>query len=214
MAPTVDLVVPLKPPRDGKSRLRGALTSPGDDVHHAELVLALALDTLTAATAAPGVRRVLVVAADPEAIESVKSLSVEIVAEPGAGGLNAAYQYGESVLRAGDPNVIVGALQADLPALRAVDLGAAIALAGGRRAFSPDRQGTGTTFLISAPGLPLDPLFGVGSAGRHANSGALTLDARLSLRSDVDTADDLLEARLLGVGEHTKAILDRHCSPL
>lgn len=209
----MDLVVPLKPPRDGKSRLRGALTSPGDDVHHAELVLALALDTLTAATAAPGVRRVLVVAADPEAIESVKSLSVEIVPEPGAHGLNAAYRFGESILRRDDPAVIVGALQADLPALRAVDLGSALAEADGRRAFSPDRQGTGTTFLLSPPGLPLDPLFGAGSAGRHANSGALILDARLSLRSDVDTSDDLSRARALGVGEHTKAILDRHCLP-
>jgi 2-phospho-L-lactate guanylyltransferase len=223
----VDLIVPMKPPRAGKSRLRGALDYPADDEKHAELVLALASDTLAAATSAPGVRRVLVVATDPGTLDSLRRLGVEITREPAGTGtagitgitgiteLNAALRHGEFLLRRDDPAAVIGALQADLPALRADELAAALAEAGGRRAFSADRQGTGTTLLLSAPGAPLDPRFGVGSADAHAQSGALALQlAAPSLRSDVDTPGDLSHACSLGVGKHTAAILGARSLPL
>jgi len=216
----VDLIVPMKPPRAGKSRLRGALAYPADDERHAELVLALATDTLSAVISATGVRRVLVVATDPHTLDDLRLLGVEIVRQPpfaatGLDGLNAALRHGESVLRADDPGSVVGALQADLPALRAEELDAALAEAAGRRAFTADRQGTGTTLLLSSPGGPLDPRFGVGSAYAHTQSGAfpLRLDAP-SLRSDVDTPGDLTHACGLGVGKHTSVILGARCLPL
>ena len=52
----VDLVVPIKRLDRAKSRLRGTV-----DGVHAELVLSLLVDTVTAAADAEGVRRVLVV---------------------------------------------------------------------------------------------------------------------------------------------------------
>ena len=58
----VDLIVPVKRLDRAKSRLRGALSERTDE--HVALVLALLLDTVTAATQAPGVRRVLVVCED------------------------------------------------------------------------------------------------------------------------------------------------------
>jgi 2-phospho-L-lactate guanylyltransferase len=210
----------MKPPRVGKSRLRGALAYPADDERHAELVLALATDTLTAVISAIGVRRVLVVATDPDTLDGLRLLGVEIVRQPpigatGLDGLNAALRHGESVLRADDPGSVVGALQADLPALRSEDLDAALAEAAGRRAFTADRQGTGTTLLLSAPGGPLDPRFGVGSAYAHTQSGAFPLRLGApSLRSDVDTPGDLTHACELGVGEHTSVILGARCLPL
>ncbi|WP_326569159.1 2-phospho-L-lactate guanylyltransferase [Amycolatopsis rhabdoformis] len=200
----VDLVVPLKHPRVGKSRLRGALV----EAEHAELVLALAYDTLAAVTSVAGVRRVLVVAADPGAVADLAGLGVELVTEPDGGGLNEALRHGAALLRDGDPHGVVGALQADLPALRAGDFAAALAEAAGRRAFVADHQGTGTTLLLSAPGAPLDPRFGAGSAQRHTDSGAVALaGAMVSLRSDVDTSDDLSHVRALGVGKRTAALL-------
>ncbi|MEU7786794.1 2-phospho-L-lactate guanylyltransferase [Amycolatopsis sp. NPDC049159] len=196
----VDLVVPMKHPRDGKSRLRGAV----EPDHHPALVLALAADTLAAVVSAGQVRRVLLVAADPRAVAELAELGVEIIPEPPQGGLNEAFRHGEARLRADDPAAVVGALQADLPALRAGDLTAAIAESANRRAFVADRQGTGTTLLLSAPGAPLDPRFGVGSAEAHRRSGAVALQAALAtLRSDVDTPDDLAHVRALGVGKHT-----------
>ncbi|MEU3271632.1 2-phospho-L-lactate guanylyltransferase [Saccharomonospora sp. NPDC006951] len=218
----VDLIVPLKPPVAGKSRLRGALGHAADAERHAALVMALASDTLLAATEAAGVRRVLVVGSDPETLSELRALGVEVVGEPepqggegnargnpAATGLNAALRAGEHLLRADDPLGIVGALQADLPALRASDLSAAIEEAAGRRAFTADRHGTGTTLLLSSEGGTLDPHFGEGSAAAHERSGATPLGlAAPSLRGDVDTAADLEHARLMGLGKHTTAVLE------
>lgn len=200
----MDLVVPMKHPRDGKSRLRGAVEA----ARHPGLVLALAADTLAAVTSSAHVRRVLLVAADPEAVGELAQLGVEIVLEPAEKTLNAAFRHGADLLRKDDPHSVVGALQADLPALRAGDLADAFAEAAGRRAFVADRQGTGTTLLLAAPGAPLDPRFGPGSARQHAASGAVPLGKPLpSLRSDVDTPEDLAHVRGLGVGKHTAARL-------
>ncbi|GHF63608.1 2-phospho-L-lactate guanylyltransferase [Amycolatopsis bartoniae] len=198
----VDLIVPLKPPRLGKSRLRGAVT----DARHPSLVLALAADTVTAAASV--VRRVLVVATDPAAVAPLRDCGAEIVSEQGAGDLNAALRRGEALVRADDPHSVVGALQADLPALRPDELAAALAEAAGRRAFTADWAGTGTTLLLSAPGAALEPRFGAGSAAAHAGTGAVALALPApGLRRDVDTAADLAQAGELGLGPHTGRLL-------
>ncbi|WP_233159267.1 2-phospho-L-lactate guanylyltransferase [Actinophytocola xanthii] len=195
----VDLVVPIKRLDRAKSRLRGAVDGP-----HAELVLALLLDTVTAAVAARGVRRVLVVCEDDRVAGALAGTGVECVDERGLPGLNAALDHGAGLLRADDPDGVVGALQADLPALRPGDLAAAIAAAGLGRAFCADRPGTGTTLLLSTPGGPLDPRFGPGSADAHQASGAVQVGAGLAtLRCDVDTAEDLAVAAALGLGPRT-----------
>ncbi|HEY0454234.1 2-phospho-L-lactate guanylyltransferase [Actinophytocola sp.] len=197
----VDLVVPIKRLDRAKSRLRGAVEP------HADLVLALLVDTVTAAVGAGGVRRVLVVCEDARVPAALRGTGVECVDERGLPGLNAALAHGAGVLRERDTRGVVGALQADLPALRAEDLAEAVARARGRRAFCADRPGTGTTLLLSAPGGPLDPRFGVGSAAAHAASGAVPVGAELdSLRCDVDTAEDLAVAAGLGLGPRTVAL--------
>ncbi|RZQ64917.1 2-phospho-L-lactate guanylyltransferase [Amycolatopsis suaedae] len=203
----------MKPPNVGKSRLRGAVDyHPQDEETHTELVLALAADTVGAATASSVVRRVLVVAADPAALSGLCMLGAEVVDQGAARDLNTALRHGERILRAADPTGVVAALQADLPALRAEELSAALSAAAGRRAFVADRQGTGTTLLVSAPGAPLNPLFGPGSALAHTASGAVPLDVDApSLRSDVDTAADLAHARRIGLGEHTATLLGESC---
>ena len=200
----VDLVVPVKTLDQAKSRLAAAT---GDPVTHAALALAFALDTITAARAAAGVRQVMAVTSDPAVAAELRALGVESVPEPEVTGLNAAVRHGTAVLRERDAGVAIGALQADLPALRPVELAAAIARAGGRRAFCPDRHGTGTTLLLGAPGDELAPRFGVGSAGAHTDSGAITLAGPWpSLRCDVDTAEDLRLAVRLGVGPRTAGV--------
>ncbi|HKS44042.1 MAG TPA: 2-phospho-L-lactate guanylyltransferase [Amycolatopsis sp.] len=198
----VDLLVPMKPPYLGKSRLRGAV----DEAAHADLVLALAADTLAAASTV--VRRILVVATDPSAVTRLRGFGAEIADDAGAPDLNSALRRGEALLRAADPDAVIGALQADLPALRAGELAAALAEAAGRRAFVADSEGTGTTLLLSAAGGPLDPRFGTGSAAAHASSGAIAVTVTApSLRRDVDTPADLAEAEELGLGEQTAGLL-------
>jgi 2-phospho-L-lactate guanylyltransferase len=207
-----DLVVPVKALRDAKSRLRGAV-APDD---HQRLVLAVVLDTVTAAAQADGVRRVLVVSSDPTVADVLARAGFECVPEGPVAGLNAAYQRGAAVLREADARARIGALQADLPALRADDLAVALKTADGRRAFVADRQKTGTTLLLAAVGAPLDPRFGVGSARAHAATGALALtESWATLRCDVDTPEDLRVACDLGLGAHTSALLGAvACGPI
>jgi len=210
----VDLVVPVKPLYAAKSRLRGAADrGVGDPDAHAALALALAHDTVAAVGAARTVRRLLVISSDPVVAAELAAVGVEVAPDVG-GGLNAALRHGAGLLRAADPGAPVGALQADLPALRpeelddAVAAAAALAATGRGRAFCADADGRGTTLLLAAAGVPLDPRFGDGSAARHRGTGAVALDGPWpGLRRDVDTGDDLRAAAGLGLGPHTRAVL-------
>lgn len=211
MTPDVQLLVPIKPLHRAKSRLLGALD--GNATHsrrHAELVTAVALDTVTAAARATRVAAVVVVTSDAELAERFAAKGVEVVADTPREGLNEALRHGEQVLRARGPGARVGALQADLPALHSHELDAALLASGGGRAFCPDRHGTGTTLLVADRSAPLDPHFGPRSAARHESSGAVALRGKwASLRCDVDTDADLRRATELGLGAHTRACLER-----
>ena len=134
----VDLIVPVKRLDRAKSRLRGVVDE------HAELVLALLLDTVTAAAGTPDVRRVLVVCEDQRVVDALRNTGLDCVDKRGLPGLNPALQFGADLLRETDPLSVVGALQADLPALRSQELADALAEADGHRAFCADRQGTGS----------------------------------------------------------------------
>jgi 2-phospho-L-lactate/phosphoenolpyruvate guanylyltransferase len=195
------IIIPVKRLSIGKSRLRDA---PADDA----LVLAIALDTIAAARDADVVDRVLVVTPDQSVADAVRRLGAEPVDDHPDAGLNAAITAGADHAGSTVPRA---ALLADLPALRSAELAVALREAGGTpgRAFVPDHAGTGTTMLVAAPGVGLDPRFGPDSAANHALSGAVALDGDWpSLRLDVDTASDLAAARRLGLGRYTAAVLD------
>ncbi|MBV8933404.1 MAG: 2-phospho-L-lactate guanylyltransferase, partial [Kutzneria sp.] len=202
MGRNVDLVMAVKMLDRAKSRLVGAADNGiGDAATHAELVTALAVDTVSAAMAAEGVGRVVVVTSDPELAATLRSEGVDTIPEGPEPGLNAALRHGAAQL-----GPLVGALQADLPALRPAELAAALAEADGRRVFCADRHGTGTTLLVAAPGAALDPRFGPDSARTHVASGAVPLVGDWpSLRCDVDTAADLAVAARIGLGRRTAA---------
>ena len=202
----VDLVVPVKSLRLAKSRLRGAV---GPD-RHAGLVLAVLTDTVTAAASAEGVRRVLVVSSDPAVAARMAAEGIECVPEGSSHGLNAAFRHGADLLRSRDPGGQVGALQADLPALRPAELGVALeAAAEFDQSFMPDALDVGTTFYGVRPGMPFTPRFGGESRAKHLAGGAkeLCVPGVDSVRRDVDTPDDLRAAVALGLGRHTAAVV-------
>ncbi|WP_327680966.1 2-phospho-L-lactate guanylyltransferase [Kitasatospora sp. NBC_00458] len=208
-APTAgwSLVLPLKPLARAKSRL-----APFAGPHRPDLALAFALDTVTAALAAPEVSRVLVVTTDPAAGGLLAALGALVVDDEPGGGLNEALAHGAAAALAFAPHAPLAALSADLPALRPAELGrvlAAVPATG--RAFLPDAPGLGTTLLACAPGSPLAPAFGDGSRARHTAGGAreLRLSGVDSVRRDVDTGEDLAAALALGVGRHTRALAAR-----
>lgn len=207
--PSWTVVVPVKRLNLAKSRLRGAL----DGTRHEALALALAQDTVGAALACAPVSEVLVVTGDRTAAAALRSLGARVIADPPGAGLNPALALGASLVT----GRWVAALTADLPALRPVELAAALRSAAeippGVRRFVADAPGTGTALLTAPPGTPLEPRFGAGSAAAHAASGALALTGDWpTLRRDVDTPADLVAAAALGLGRHTGALF-RSLSP-
>ncbi|MFC8125163.1 2-phospho-L-lactate guanylyltransferase [Streptomyces sp. NPDC057302] len=202
------LVIPLKPLERAKSRLTAAT---GDMVRPG-LALAFAQDTVAAVLACPSVRDVVVVTDDGLAGRELAALGARIVRDEPAGGLNAALAHGTAAVRAGRPDSAVAALNADLPALRSMELARVLeGAAQFPRSFLSDAAGIGTTLLSAAPGTELRPAFGVASRSRHAASGAveLPLEGVDSVRQDVDTGDDLRAALALGVGPRTAAAAAR-----
>ncbi|MEV5429395.1 2-phospho-L-lactate guanylyltransferase [Streptomyces sp. NPDC052701] len=206
------LVVPLKPLAKAKSRL----SDTADDGLRPGLALAFALDTAGAALACPAVKDVVVVTDDPRAGRELAALGARIVPDEPGGGLNAALAHAAAVVRSARPESPLAALNADLPALRPLELSRVLdAAAEFPRAFLPDAAAIGTTLLAAAPGRALLPAFGPGSRARHRASGAveLCLAGVDSVRQDVDTGDDLRAALALGVGPRTAAVAARLAAP-
>jgi 2-phospho-L-lactate guanylyltransferase len=191
------LLVPVKPPARGKSRLVGL----SDDVRR-ELAAAFALDTVTAAMAAERVGAVLVATDDAGFSSRLSALGCDAIPDGVAGDLNASLRQAAAEARRRWPDLRPAALCADLPALRAADLDAALGQVGDGPAYVPDAAGTGTT-LYTAPSDRFDPHFGPGSRDAHElRAEAVGLEA-LTLRRDVDDLGDLRAALALGVGRHT-----------
>jgi 2-phospho-L-lactate guanylyltransferase len=198
------LVIPVKRLAQAKSRMAAAAGP-----LRPALALAVAADTVAAALGSVLVRAVVVVTDDPVAAPELAALGALVVPDEPDAGLNPALVHGVRCAREAFPGCGVGALSADLPALRPVELTRALAAADeAARSFVPDALGVGTTLYAARPGAPFDPSFGPDSRARHLEQGAreLALDGIASLRQDVDTPDDLRAARDLGLGARTAEI--------
>lgn len=202
----IALVIAVKRLAAAKTRLAPVFSAGTRE----KVVLAMLIDTITAASAVPAVRSITVVTPDDGAAAAAGRLGARVLTDPTPAGhrdpLNNAIRAAEAEVRAETPNVVV--LQGDLPALQTHELAAAVADARRHaRSFVGDRHGTGTSALFSF-GVALDPRFGADSAQRHRGSGAIELTgAWPGLRCDIDTPDDLLVARRLGVGPATAAAI-------
>ncbi len=196
--------MPVKPLTRAKSRL-----SVPAGPHRERLALAIATDTVSAVLRSSRVRGVVVVTDDPIAAPELAALGAVIVPDEPDSGLNPALVHGAARARLLAPGSGVGALSADLPALRPAELDRVLAAAAATpNAFVPDAAGTGTTLYTARPDADFAPAFGTDSRARHRDGGAheLTLDGVPSLRRDVDTIEDLRAAVELGVGPHTAAV--------
>jgi 2-phospho-L-lactate guanylyltransferase len=207
-AADVGLVIAVKRLTAAKTRLAPVFSAATRE----SVVLAMLVDTISAAIAVRAVSAVTVVTPDEFAADAARQLGARVLADPTPDGhhnpLNNALTAAEAAMRAETPNIVV--LQGDLPALQPQELAEAIAAARAYpRSFVGDRHGTGTAALF-AFGVALDPQFGADSAKRHGHSGAIELTgAWPGLRCDIDTPDDLLVARRLGVGAATTQAIGR-----
>ncbi|RUP03437.1 MAG: 2-phospho-L-lactate guanylyltransferase [Mycobacterium sp.] len=203
----VGLIIAVKRLAAAKTRLAGVFSAPTRE----GVVLAMLVDTLTAASRVGSLGSITVITPDQAAAAAATDLGARVLDDPtppdDPDPLNSAIS---AAARAVDsPNTVV--LQGDLPALQTQELAEAISAARHhQRSFVADRLGTGTAVLC-AFGTGLDPHFGSDSAARHRRSGAIELTgAWPGLRCDVDTPADLAAARQLGVGAATaRAIAHR-----
>lgn len=221
-------VVPVKGNPGAKSRF-------GTHPERAQLAEAFAMDTVAALLAAPPVARVFVVTADAQLATKLAALGATIVRElpqkppwPRSKGafvvthepaeppsppdpLNAAIREGMDAARQACPDANIAVVTGDLPALTVADVEAAIDLAAAHeRSMVPDAEGMGTTMLFALAGASFTPQFGPGSRAAHEAAGHMPLElpAIASIRRDVDTPDNLAEARRLGVGRYTAVLIE------
>ena len=205
----VALIIAVKRLAAAKTRLAPVFSARTRE----SVVLAMLVDTLTAATRVATLGSISVVTPDEAAAAAATQLGVQVLADPTPEGhgdpLNNAITAAEKTVAASFSNIVV--LQGDLPALQPQELAEAIAAARQhRRSFVADRPATGTAALC-AFGIGLDPHFGPDSAARHRRSGAIELTgAWPGLRCDVDTPADLAAARRLGVGQATARAIAQH----
>jgi 2-phospho-L-lactate/phosphoenolpyruvate guanylyltransferase len=208
-ATDVALIIAVKRLAAAKTRLAPVFSARTRE----NVVLAMLVDTLTAASGVASVGSITVITPDEAAAAAAGKLGANVLADPTPEGhgdpLNNAIAAAERAVAESFSNVVV--LQGDLPALQTQELAEAIAAARHhRRSFVADRLATGTAALC-AFGSMLDPRFGPDSCARHRRSGAIELTgAWPGLRCDVDTPADLVAARRLGVGAATTRAITRH----
>jgi 2-phospho-L-lactate guanylyltransferase len=200
------VVVPVKPPAFGKSRLATDRQLGQDE--RRELAEAFALDTVQAATSTPGVEAVLVVTDDFRLAATMRTFGAEVMPDGASEDLNATLVQGAAEVVRRWPDAVPVALCADLPGLRPVELASvlhevAAEVAAGNAVFVRDLDGSGTT-LYAAHAARFAPGFGFESAARHSGAGAVEVGAAAaSVRLDVDDLADLDAALVAGVGPHT-----------
>jgi len=205
----VALIIAVKRLAAAKTRLAPVFSARTRE----KVVLAMLIDTLTAASAVAALGSITVITPDGAAAAAAAELGAGVLDDPTPEGnsdpLNTAIATAERAVAGAFANVVV--LQGDLPALQTQELAEAIAAARHhRRSFVADRLATGTAALC-AFGAALDPQFGPDSCARHRRSGAIELTgAWPGLRCDVDTPADLAAARRLGVGPATARAVAQH----
>lgn len=210
-APSFVVLVPVKPPSRGKSRL-GALPGSTAAVRREALAEAFVRDTVAAALGASGVARLVVVTDDVRLARTLRHERCLLLPDGVSGDLNGTLRLAAAEARRRWPDLRPAALCGDLPALTpdALDeaLTALLTAAGDDAGFVPDVRRTGTT-LYSASYAAFLPRFGPGSREAHLADGAVEVaDVPTQVRHDVDDADDLARAVALGVGPRTAAVLD------
>lgn len=200
MSSSFVVLLPVKPPARGKSRLDV------DPVRRRALAAAFALDTARACLDAERVVAVLAVTDDATFADDLRSAGCETIPDGVADDLNESLRVASAEARRRWPEARPVAVCADLPALRPHDLDAALLIVSDEPtpAFVADGDGVGTT-LYAAPYDAFSPRFGTRSRQAHRDAGARDIDGDLSsLRRDVDDAEGLAAAAELGLGAHTR----------
>ncbi|MEK9808876.1 MAG: 2-phospho-L-lactate guanylyltransferase [Candidatus Nanopelagicales bacterium] len=182
---------------------KGRLTT-WEPAERTSLAVAMVRDVVQVAQSSTQIAEIVLLGDPPAAAELP-----ELPCVPDAGrGLNA------EVAAAAFGRARVAVLLPDVPAIavdqldRALEVGSQFS-----RAFVADAEGVGTTLLMTQSGDALHPAFGPRSCASHASSGAVPVPDEqpgqlAGLRRDVDDEIGLWDAGRLGIGPHTRAVIE------
>lgn len=195
------VVVPLRSPGDGKTRLAPALDRPT----RARLAAAMLTDVVTAVRGAG--LSVVVAAGGPAAVHAAAAIGVEVVEDPpDVRSLDDVIAHAQRRL-SGTGGLLV--VQGDLPLLTSEDV-RAVCEDAAPVVLAPTDDG-GTSALLRRPADVMDTAFGPGSADAHARLARAAgvsprIVHRAGLALDVDVLADL---RSLGAaaGPATAAVV-------
>ena len=204
-------IIPVKPLRDGKSRLSHIL-SPDE---RAELTTKILRRTLKVLNNVDGIFRTLVISRDPAILKIARQYGAHTYGEGEKQDLNVALTRAAHIAAAQDASGVL-ILPADLPLITVEDVEMMLAgvaptmsqssvrdysnSANGYRSprtitVCPDRYEEGTNALYVSPPVGFDFLYGEGSFQRHLEEAErLGMNSRIvhapGLKFDLDTEDD------------------------
>jgi 2-phospho-L-lactate guanylyltransferase len=185
------VIIPVKPPGEGKLRLAGFL----DADARTRLAGAMLDQVLDAVSAARFVDRICILGPSRHG----QSTAIPLLSEPG-GGLNAALTSALAQAQAGGASRVVF-IAADLPRLTPRDVEALAGAPAGTVAIASDRHGTGTNAIALPLPQALGFTFAYGPdsfAAHDAEAFRLGLDIAVigspGLARDVDVPEDLPDA--------------------
>ncbi len=185
-------IVPVKPIREAKSRLKGVLTAP----ERAALGREFLIHTLQVLTQVPDIRQVLVISRDTAALTLAREYQARTVTESGAPDLNTALRRAtEAVVGLGAHALLI--LPTDLPLLSVEAVRQMVAEPGIEPAviIAPDRHHTGTNALFVRPPGLIEYAFGRNSFHLHrawaerAGASVRVLQST-AIELDVDVPED------------------------
>ena len=206
-AADVGLVIAVKRHTAAKTRLAPVFSAATRE----SVVLAMLIDTIGAASAVPALSAITVVTPDEVAADAARRLGARVLADPTPAGhrnpLNNAIAAAEAAMREQTPNVV--ALQGDLPAHNRRSWPQATGCPGANAASSatgmaPEHQ---QSFCLESRLTRNSELIPPSAIV----TGAIELTGPWpGLRCDIDTPDDLMVARRLGVGAATAQAIGQH----
>lgn len=195
---TLWAIVPVKPLRRGKSRLKEMF----NEDQRTRLNEEMLVHTLRMLQAVPELEQTLVISRDPSALALAREYGARTVREAGAPRLNSALKratlFAKSYVTRG---VLI--LPMDLPLMTPEDISTLVYRSQGSDpvvVVAPDRHTEGTNALLVCPAGQIEYEFGPSSFKRHCEQAKKT-NARLevcrlsNLALDVDYPEDLELAR-------------------
>ncbi len=201
-------IVPVKRLKDAKSSLSAVLTPK----QRRELVLAMLKDVLKAMSGARSITGTIVVSPDEDVVKFAKKNGAEGVIEPGVEFNEALKIAIQSAITNGATSVLI--MPSDIPFLTADDIENIVAMASSQReiVITPSKD-NGTNALFLKPPDVMSPRFGGESFPAHLSEAHRAgvkprIYRSVTVATDIDDPDDLVEAKKLGRGTQTYKFLN------